>query len=131
MDRHCCAQITLSCNLSRLSAGSFTGFNIETPLISSTLGQDVMLVCNVSYPTNEERMGSMPTIVWTIGPAGVDLSNQSSQDVDVYFESVLNLMSVDSSHCGDYTCSANDDRIAQPVTGTANLQVGKSSHLTN
>ena len=91
-----------------------------------------MLVCNVSYPTNEERMGSMPTLVWTIGPTGVDLSDQNSLDVgDVYFESVLNLMSVDSSHCGDYTCSANDDRIAQPVTGTASLQVGKSSCLTN
>lgn len=109
-----------------LHAGSFTGFNIETPQVSSSLSDNVMLVCNISYPTTVERMASMPTLTWTSGPGGVDLSDQDSRNVsDVYFESVLNLTSVNSSHCGNYTCSAIDNRIAQPFTGTANVQVGK------
>jgi hypothetical protein len=85
-----------------------------------------MLVCNISYPSSGERNASMPNLTWSLGPYGVDLSNQDSQDSgDVYFVSVLSVSSVDSSHCGDYTCSAIDRNIAQPFTGTANVQVGK------
>ena len=87
-----------------------------------------MLVCSISYSTSEERRDSMPTLKWMTGPAGVDLSDQNSQDVgDVHFEAVLNLTNVDSRHCGDYTCSAIDDHIANTVTGGAEVQVGKSS----
>ena len=99
---------------------------METPLVTSSVGGDAMLVCNISYPTPQELADSTPTLTWTSELSNVDLSGQNSQEIDgVYLESVLNIANVDSRYCGNYTCSANDDRIAQPVTGTASVQVGR------
>lgn len=85
-----------------------------------------MLVCNISYPTSQDLANSSASITWTTGLSNVDLSDQSEVVVDgVYLEAVLNIMSVNSSYCGAYSCSALDDRIAQPTIGTATVQVGK------
>ena len=94
-------------------------------MVESSLGDDLMLVCNISYPTAQDLTASAPTLAWS----EVDLSAQSSQVVGgVFFESVLDISSVNSSYCGYYTCAAVDDRIAAPFTGTASVQVGK--HVT-
>ena len=99
---------------------------METPSVLASFEGSAELVCNISYPSSEDLMSSVPTLGWETRLMNVDISDQSSQTVgDKYFESVLSISSVNSSYCGIYTCVALDNHVALPTTANATINVGK------
>ena len=106
--------------------GSFTALNVVTPSIATSLGEDIVLECNISYPTAQDLMDANATLIWSTELSNV-ASSQSVTVMDRYLVSELSLPSVNSSYCGMYTCTASDDLVALSTSDTAMVQVGKYS----
>ena len=104
--------------------GSFTALSVITPSIATSLGENIVLECNISYPTAQDLMDANATLDWSTELSNV-ASSQTVTEMDRYLVSELSLLSVNSSYCGMYTCTANDDLVALSTSDTAMVQVGK------
>ena len=95
-----------------------------TPSIATSPGEDIVLECNISYPTAQDLANSNATLIWSTELTYVALY-QNVTAMDRYLVSQLPLSSVNSSYCGRYVCTARDSFVAQPTADSAMVQVGK------
>ena len=103
---------------------------IEPAFTTASLGEEVILMCNISYPSSQDLTDASPTLDWLTELTNVDPSTSSQVTTeDAYLVSVLNLTSVNSNHCGVYTCAAEDMFVAQPSNLSARVEVGKSGRV--
>ena len=96
---------------------------MATPDVSGPYGANLTLVCNVSYPTVQTATVSMAFFSWNTDFEGVDITDQNLTQIGEVIVSQLHLDSVNSSYCGQYSCSVTDRYTQLPTTGYATTLV--------
>ena len=93
--------------------------------MSASFNENVELQCSITYDSADELAQADPTLVWTTMLA-MDISGQQITTMpNEIFTATLSLMSVDSSFCGDFICTAEDSQTAGTTMTTSSVDVGE------
>jgi hypothetical protein len=114
-----------------LLAASFVNFAIVTPSIQGLPGDNIVLNCGVEYLSRDHLDTSMPQLTWSTDLSNVDTSAQSLHIGENSANLTLSLSNVNSSSCGEYSCSAMDRFTGLPSSGNATVIVDTGTLLVD
>ena len=109
-----------------IDVGTFLLLTVLSSSITSSVGDNPLLVCDLTYGSSTQSLdAAMPTLTWTTDLSNVDMSAQTSSRLgDTRFESRLTIMNINSSYCGEFSCTGSDINTAQPSTASTRVDVG-------